>query len=185
MGNPAKRRATYEDILAVPENMIAEILDGELVTQARPGAPHTSASSVLGGELHPFRRNRGPGGWVILDEPELHLGPDVLVPDLAGWRRERMPHIPMEKAAFDLAPDWVCEVLSAGTAARDRTQKRAIYGRERVSYVWLLDPVTRTLEVLRLEGARYLLIDAWREDAVVRAEPFDSIELELAALWAD
>jgi Uma2 family endonuclease len=122
---------------------------------------------------------------VILDEPELHLGLDVLVPDLAGWRRERMPHIPMEKAAFDLAPDWVCEVISPGTAARDRTQKPAIYGRERVSYVWLLDPLARTLEVFRLEGARSLAVGAWREDALVRAEPFASFELELAVLWAD
>ncbi len=181
----AKRRATYEDLLAVPEHHIAQILDGELFTQPRPASPHAVASSVLGGEvMGPFQRGRGgPGGWVILFEPELHLESDVLVSDFAGWRRERMPTIP-EVAAFELAPDWVCEVLSPSTVAVDRVRKMPIYAREQVTHVWLVDPLARTLEVFRREGPGYVLVTAWEADARVRAEPFDAIEIELGALWA-
>ena len=165
--------------------MMAEIIHGELVTRPRPASPHALASSVLGSELiTPFHRGRGgPGGWVILDEPELHLGGHVLVPDLAGWRRQRMPEIPTT-AAFELVPDWICEVLSPVTAAVDRADKIPIYAGLGASYVWLVDPLTQTLEVYRLEGQRYLVLGTWRGDAVVRADPFDAIELELAALWA-
>ncbi len=186
MGEPAKRRATYEDLLQVPEHLIAEILDGELVTQPRPAARHAVATSALGIKLgaHFYQGDRGPGGWVLLDEPELHLhGGDVLVPDIAGWRRERMPEIP-DVAAFELAPDWVCDVLSPSTGARDRTTKMPIYARDRVGHLWLVDPTLRTLEALRLEGDRWVVLGAWRDDARVRAEPFEAFELELASLWA-
>src|ERR1700690_1278142 len=152
MGDPAKRRATYEDLLAVPDRRVAEIIDGVLVTMPRPAALHAWASSSLGGELHgPFMRGRGgPGGWILLDEPELHLHGDVLVPDLAGWRRERMPELP-DAPAFELAPDWVCEVLSPSTAATDRAQKMPIYAREGVGHAWLVGPIARTPEDCRLE----------------------------------
>jgi Uma2 family endonuclease len=185
MGEPVKRRATYEDLLAVPEGLVAEILDGELVTQPRPAARHALASSVLGGELGPpFHRGKGgPGGWILLYEPELHLGADVLVPDYAGWRRERMPEVP-GTAALDLAPDWACEVLSPSTAGVDRVRKMPIYARERVGHLWLIDPEVRTLEAYRLESGRWVLLGAWSEDARVRVEPFEAIELELGALWA-
>jgi Uma2 family endonuclease len=186
MADPAKRRATYEDLRAVPDHLVAEIIDGDLITHPRPAAVHVVASSALGGELYGFLKARGggPGGWVILDEPELHLHGDVLVPDLAGWRRERMPEVP-DAAAFELAPDWACEVLSASTAAVDRVRKSRVYGREGVVHVWLLDPALRTLEVYRLDAApNYTLIGAWCDDAVVRAEPFVDLELELARLWA-
>jgi len=118
MADPARRRATYEELLAVPGHLVAEIVNGELVTSPRPAPRQARAASSLGGELHgPFDRGRnGPGGWIILDEPELHLHGDVLGPDLAGWRRERMPELP-EAAAFELAPDWACEVLSPATAS--------------------------------------------------------------------
>ena len=124
MGEPAKRRATYEELLAVPEPLVAEIIHGVLITHPRPGAPHARAASRLGIDVGgPFDRGKGgPGGWVILDEPELHRHGDVLVPDLAGWRRERMPEIP-SAAAFELPPDWACEVLSPSTAAVDRADK--------------------------------------------------------------
>src|SRR5258706_14438944 len=107
MADAARRRATYADLLAVPENLIGEILEGEIVTQPRPAARHALVSSGLGAEIFgPFHRGRGgPGGWIILDEPELRLHGDVLVPDLAGWRRERVPQLP-DVAAFALAPDW-------------------------------------------------------------------------------
>jgi Uma2 family endonuclease len=189
MGDPAKRRATYEDVLAAPPHVVAEVVAGVLHTQPRPAAPHTLASSVLGGELlGPFSRGRGgPGGWFILDEPELHLGnePDIVVPDLAGWRRERMPRFPRENAFFTLAPDWLCEVVSPSTQAFDRGEKMDIYAREQVQFAWLVDPLAKLLEVFRLKGDKWLRLGTWRGDARVRAEPFDAIELELGALWEE
>src|SRR5690606_18051551 len=131
-----------------------------------------------------FARGRGgPGGWVILFEPELHLSGHVLVPDLAGWRRERMPEMP-EVPAFELAPDWVCEVLSPHTVARDRVRKLPIYAQQRVRHVWLVDPDAKTLEVFRLDGDGWRLVGTWEGDARLRAEPFDAVELELGGLWA-
>ncbi|HKQ69027.1 MAG TPA: Uma2 family endonuclease [Polyangiaceae bacterium] len=184
MNTPA-RRATYEDLVAVPANKVAEILNGQLVVSPRPAAPHTLSSSVLGtllgGPFHLGNRG-GPGGWIILDEPELHFADDVLVPDLAGWLRTRMPEVP-DVAAFTLAPDWVCEVLSRSTASHDRADKLFIYAREKVAHVWLVDPIARTLEVLRLDGSTYRLAATWRDEALVRAEPFDAIEIALATMW--
>jgi Uma2 family endonuclease len=185
MGDPAKRGATYEDLLAVPDHIVAELINGALVTSPRPASRHALASSVLGSELTgPFHRGKGgPGGWILLDEPELHLRSDILVPDLAGWRRARMPELP-DAAAFELAPDWVCEVLSPSTAAIDRAEKMPIYARERVPHLWLVDPIARTLEAFHLENDRWTLLGTWRDDARVRAEPFTELELELASLWA-
>jgi Uma2 family endonuclease len=179
------RRATYEDLLAVPEHLVVEIINGELVTSPRPASLHALAASSIGGELYgPFHRGRGgPGGWVILDEPELHLFGHVLVPDLAGWRRERMPQVP-DARAFELAPDWACEVLSPLTAAVDRSEKVPIYAQAGIGHVWLVDPLLRTVEALRLESGGYLLLGTWRRDSKVRIAPFDAIELELSALWS-
>jgi len=186
VAKPAPRRATYDDVLAAPPHLVCEVIDGVLYTNPRPAARHAGAASVLGEELGPpFRRGRGgPGGWLILDEPELHLGPDpdVLVPDLGGWRRDRMTELP-DVAFFTLAPDWVCEVLSPSTEAVDRAEKLPVYAREGVGHVWLVDPKTRTLEVFRREGSAYLLLKTWRDDAKVRAEPFDAVELLLSLLW--
>lgn len=184
MTKPLKKDATYADLCAVPENFVAEILEGELYAFPRPAIPHAHAASVLGGELHgPFHQGRnGPGGWLILDEPELHFGADVLVPDIAGWRRERLPS-PPAAAHIELEPDWLCEVLSPSTETVDRTKKLKIYAREGVQHVWLLNPLLRTLEVLRLSAGRWSLVATHEGEARVRAEPFDAIELELAALW--
>ena len=175
---------------AVPDTMIAEILDGELHTMPRPARRHTRTASALGGELYaPFwRGNGGPGGWEILFEPEIHLGPkpDRVVPDLAGWRRERMPDevVPLDAPPYyEVAPDWACEVLSPGTEAVDRGKKMRIYRREGVRHVWLINPIEKTLEVYRLENNGYVLLDTYEEDAVVSAEPFDAIEIPLGALW--
>ena len=181
----ARRLATYEDLLALPEHAIGELLDGELHVQPRPASPHALATSVLGVDLGaPFHRGRGgPGGWILIDEPELHLVRDVLVPDLAGWRRERMPEMP-DVPFFTLAPDWVCEVLSASTSRTDRAKKRPIYAREGVRHLWLVDPDAHTLEIFRLDGEGYRLVTTFEGDEKVRAEPFDAIELELGALWA-
>jgi Uma2 family endonuclease len=182
---PFDRPATYDDLMAVPDIMVAEIVDGELHASPRPAPRHARAGASLGGELvPPFDRGRGgPGGWCILYEPELHLGRDVLVPDWAGWRRSRMPSLP-NTAYFPLAPDWVCEIVSPSTASLDRVKKLAIYAREQVGYSWIIDPDPRTLEVLRLDAGRWTILGTHTDNEVVRAEPFAELELELAALWA-
>jgi len=181
-----RRDELYEEYLAVPSHLRAEIIGGTLYVAPRPAPRHANASSVLGGELNgPFQRGRGgPGGWWILDEPELHLAADVLVPDLAGWRRERLPSVPASAAYLELAPDWVCEVSSPATARLDRVRKLPIYAREGVQHVWLVDPIARTLEVLALERARWTLLLTASDEAPVRAAPFDAIELDLSALWS-
>jgi Uma2 family endonuclease len=184
MANPAPRRATYADLLTVPEHRIGELINGELFTQPRPAAPHARAASRLGMEVGgPFDRGKGgPGGWVILDEPELHLHGDALVPDLAGWRRERMPEVP-DAAAFELAPDWVCEVLSASTQRHDRVRKMRVYAREQVGHVWLVDPAAQTLEVYASNGSAWIRTLSADGVEKVRGAPFDAIELDLALLW--
>ena len=188
MGHPAEklRPATYADLEAVPSHQVAEIIENTLYAFPRPAPKHAFASSSLGGELvGPFSRGRGgPGGWILLDEPELHLAEDVLVPDIAGWRVERMPRLP-ETAYFPLAPDWICEVLSPSTSGIDRVKKMPVYAREGVKHVWLLDPSERTLEVFRLtEAGRWEVIGLYGEAEKVRAEPFDAIELDLWLLWS-
>jgi len=186
MSDPAKRRATYQDVLDAPEHLVAEIIGGELRLSPRPGGPHTVATSRLGYLLGPpfDLGSGGPGGWIILDEPELHLGDDIVVPDLAGWRRERLTVVP-GGAFFTLAPDWICEALSPSTAVHDRSEKLPIYATAGVRHLWLVDARQRSLEVLRLHDGKWLIVDVHRGDVRVRAEPFDEIELDLAALWRD
>ena len=181
---PLKKRATYADLNDVPDNFVAEMFDGDLYASPRPAIRHAHAASVLGGKLmEPFHSGRdGPGGWVILHEPELHFGNDVLVPDLAGWRRERMPEVP-DEAYITLAPDWVCEVLSPATETLDRGKKLRIYARENVAHAWLVDPLRRMLEVLSLESGLWTVLAVHEGRGDVRVAPFDAIELELGALW--
>ena len=159
------RRATYQDVLDAPAHRVAEIVDGTLYTHPRPAMPHALASSALQSDLsNTFQFGRGgPGGWWIIFEPELHLGEDILVPDLAGWRRERMPDYP-DTAYVTLAPDWVCEVLSESTRKVDLHEKRPIYAREGVSYLWLVDPIDRTLEAFELHDGQWLLIASAKDD---------------------
>ncbi len=159
---------------------------GELYTSPRPANPHALASSAVGFELGaPYQYGRGgPGGWWILDEPELHPGDDVLVPDLAGWRRGRPPEKP-SGAFFTLAPDWVCEIVSPGTERLDRTLKLPIYARQAVAHAWIVNPLTRTLEVFRLEQGRWSLVATHGDDALVRVEPFAEIELDLLRVWGE
>ena len=178
--------ATYNDLLALPDHVVGEIIGGDLIVSPRPAPRHAVATSVLGGELiPPYHSGRGgPGGWWILFEPELHLREDVLVPDLAGWRRERMPAVP-DTAYFALAPDWVCEVLSPGTARIDRQSKLTAYAREGVGHVWLLDPIQRILEVLRLEGRQWMIASVHAGEDEVCAEPFEATTLPLRRLWTD
>lgn len=186
MSVPVPRFATYDDLLGLPDNVIGELVAGQLVTSPRPSGRHAFASSMLNGSLvPPFTKSfeDGPGGWVFLFEPELHLGTDVIVPDLAAWRVERMPSVPVE-AAIDLAPDCVAEILSPSTARSDRVQKMPAYAKHGVEYLWLLDPIAETLEVFQREAERWLLLATHGGNSVVRAAPFDAIELRLDRLWA-
>lgn len=181
-----RRRATYRDVFDAPPHMVAEIIGGRLRLSPRPALPHASVATGLGGQLEPpFRRGRGgPGGWIILYEPELHLGDEIVVPDLAGWRRGRLPVL--ENAAFlTLAPDWLCEILSPSTEKLDRAAKLPIYAAHGVRHVWLINPLQQTLEVLRLHDDKWLTLAVHSDDVRVRAEPFDAIELDLADLWTD
>jgi len=179
------KRATYEDVLNAPEDKVAEILDGELFLSPRLAPRHTVAASRLGRILGPYDDDPGgPGGWWILDEPELHFGDVIAVPDIAGWRRERMPTMP-EGAFFSLAPDWVCEVLSPSTERVDRGKKLKAYAAAGVKHAWLVKPSDRTIEVLRLREGAWTIVAVWEDTVVVRAEPFEAIELELGRLWAD
>lgn len=184
MAESVRRRATYADLEAVPENLVAEIIDGSLETHPRPHPLHGTAGGFLLGELiPPFGKGRGgPGGWIIMIEPELHFGENVVVPDLAGWRRERLPSSPV--APFiTIAPDWVCEILSPSTARLDRGAKRRIYAEAGVQYLWLLDPDARELEAFVLAGRQWLLLATVQEGEAVSIPPFDAISFPLNDLF--
>ena len=179
-------RATYLDVLDAPEHMVAELIDGALHLQPRPAFPHARAGSMLMIEVGgPFDRGRGgPGGWWIVVEPELHFGDDVLVPDIAGWRRERLPAFPTGPW-LELAPDWVCEVLSPSTRRIDLTDKREIYGEAGVGHLWLVDPIDRTLEVFARRDGAWVLDAALADEAEVKVAPFEAVGFPLSALWIE
>ncbi len=187
---PPNNPAVEAAFQAVPDTMIGEILGGELHVQPRPAFQHARVGINLSDEIFgPFDKGRGgPGGWLILPEPELHLGrrPDKVVPDLAGWRRTRTPTMldgRKNPAHFTLPPDWVCEILSPRTESSDRKKKMHIYQREGVGHVWLVDPVAQTLEIHRAGEGKLLRLGLYTETAPISAEPFDAIELSLATLW--
>ena len=185
-GRKETRRATYQDVLDAPPHRVAEVITGTLHTHPRPAMRHAWASSRLGGRLDgPFNPGTGgPGGWWIIDEPELHLGEDIVVPDLAGWRRETMPEYP-DAAYCTIAPDWVCEVLSPSTRRLDQGEKRALYAHEGVRHLWFVDPDARTLEAFALREGQWVLIDTLVDDAPVSLPPFDAITFPLDALWPE
>ncbi|MDR4306485.1 Uma2 family endonuclease [Chelatococcus sambhunathii] len=182
--DPALKRATYADLEAVPSHLVAEIVDGRLETHPRPRPRHGGAAIELSYELTgPYRRGRGgPGGWIFIPEPELHLGPDVVVPDLAGWRRERLPTEP-ETAYIETPPDWVCEILSPATARLDRGPKRRIYAEAGVAFLWLLDPAERQLECFALAAGSWMLKATFQPGDEVRVEPFDAVGFPLDVLF--
>jgi Uma2 family endonuclease len=184
MAEPAKRLATYADLEAVPPNFVAEIIHGALVTHPRPTPRHAVAAISLGGLLTPgFQRGEGgPGGWIFMSEPELHFAANVVVPDIAGWRRERLPVMP-ETAYVETPPDWVCEILSDATERYDRNAKRDIYAGAGVSYLWLLDPRSKLLEVFQLTAGHWLLAATFVGQDAIRAVPFDDIAFPLSELW--
>ena len=180
------KRATYEDLLQVPDTMVAEIVDGELVVSPRPAAPHALAGMEITADLAPVFHGKqarsGPGGWWILPEPELHFDDDVLVPDLAAWRCERMPTVP-NVTAFTLAPDWLCEIISPSSVRHDRIAKMRCYAREGVTWAWLVDPIARTLEVFHLDGSHWTVAASHAGDEVAQVEPFAGTELRLCRWW--
>ena len=179
------RPATYADIEALPPHVVGEILFGVLHTHPRPAPKHGVAANALGEEVTgPFQKRRGggPGGWIFIVEPELHLGDHVIVPDLAGWRRERLPKLP-DTAWIETPPDWICEVLSPATQRRDRTDKLAIYASFKVGHCWYVDPNARTLEVFSLQGDKWLLAATFKDADQVAAPPFAVHSFALDVLW--
>ena len=189
MSSTVHRKAVaYEDLVSVPDHLVAEILDGELFTSPRPAFRHARAASMLGANVMGRFDGPGggggesPGGWWLLFEPELHFDRDVIVPDIAGWRRDRVPELP-DAPWFDVAPDWVCEVISPTTESIDRGRKLRIYAREGVSHLWLLNPVPKTLEVYRLADSNWVLENTLVGDEVIHAEPFAAVGMQMSRWW--
>lgn len=182
---PTRRIPTISDLDDLPEDVVGEIIDGELIVHPRPDPPHVWAASELGAVLvTAFRRGiGGPGGWIILDEPRIQFDPQILVPDLAGWRRERY-QAPL-KGPFQVPPDWICEVLSPTTERDDRVRKLPIYARNGVQHAWLVNPIQRTLEVFRRQDDAWLLAAVHGQDDKVRAKPFDAVEIDLSQIWGE
>ena len=181
---PLGRAATHADIEALPPNIVGEILFDELVTHPRPAPRHAIAASALGVVLgEPFQLGRGgPGGWLFMDGPELHFGRDVVVPEIAGWRRETLPTLP-DTAWIETPPDWVAEVLSPSTEKYDRGPKRQIYAAAGVQYLWLVDPRVRFMEAFALHHQQWVLIATLRDHEEVRVPPFEAIAFSLGHLW--
>ncbi|WP_457107185.1 Uma2 family endonuclease [Methylobacterium sp. P5_C11] len=184
MAEAAVRQATYADLETVPEYLVAEIIDGVLETHPRPRPRHAMAASDLSTLLGtPFRYGRGgPGGWIFMVEPELHLGAHVVVPDLAAWRRERVP-TDFEAAFIEIAPDWACEILSPATIRLDRGRKRRIYGEAGISHLWLLDPSAGVLEGFALADGRWVLLATIQRGETVELPPFDAVPFPLDDLF--
>jgi Uma2 family endonuclease len=185
MSMPAKRKAVYDDLYNLPENMTGEIIEGELHAFPKPHYRHSNAVSAIGSELKPpyqFGKHGGPGGWIILIDVEIMLGENLLVPDLAGWRQERLPAPPVGNWTT-VVPDWVCEILSPSTFRIDRVRKMPIYAAHNVSYLWLIDPLNRLLEAFKLKDGAWVVMGNYSEKDKVRVEPFQEVEIDLANLW--
>jgi Uma2 family endonuclease len=184
MSDPAKKVATYEDLYSIPENTTGEIINGKLIVTPRPSPRHMNVVTALSEEIGPpYRRGRGgPGGWIFLIETEIRLGEDIVVPDFAGWRKERLP-AELESNWIAVAPDWLCEVLSPGTFRHDKVKKMPLYARYGVGHIWLIDPGAMTMDAFRLESGRWSLLASFCENDQVRVEPFQEIEISLGDLW--
>lgn len=186
MAEAPRLKTLYEKLEDLPEGLNGEIIDGQLYTEPRPKPDHAVAASNLGAELiGPYSRGRnGPGGWWIIDEPEIHFvhKTEVVVPDLGGWRRERLPAVP-DGDHFATVPDWVCEVLSPSTRSKDREMKMPLFARYGVPYVWLIDPKIYTLETYELRGAELVLTGTFGPASSLAAAPFEAVRLKVAELW--
>jgi Uma2 family endonuclease len=180
-----KPGATYQDVLDAPEEYVAELIAGELHLQPRPAKAHTFSASALGVEIGAkYQRGiGGPGGWWILYEPELHFDPDVLVPDLAGWRQSGTPAFDPSVAYYAERPDWVCEVLCPSTARKDRVLKLDAYHRANVPWSWLVDPLAQTIEVFQWSDRGWLRTQTAEGPSRVALLPFEGVDLEIGAIW--
>ncbi|MDR3568938.1 MAG: Uma2 family endonuclease [Syntrophobacteraceae bacterium] len=188
MAEAAKKKATYEDLYSIPENTIGEIINGALIVSPRPSRRHTYAASALETNLaapYQFGRGGGPGGWIIIVEPEIGLAEHIMVPDLAGWRKQRFP-VEEDHNWISATPDWICEILSPKTASLDKAEKMPIYARYGVEYAWIIDPMLKTLDVYRLESEGWWrLVWSYGENDKMRAEPFKEVEIDLGDLWIE
>lgn len=176
----------YDQLEALPEGLTGEILNGRLHAQPRPSGPHGRAAVVLDRIIgRSYDDGEGPGGWWLFIEPEVHFVRDleVAVPDLAGWRRAKMPKIPRDQR-FEVVPDWVCEILSPSTSSKDREIKMPMYARYQVPYAWLVDPTRRTLEAFGLDGEEWRLLASASGEDTIRVAPFDALHLDLRRLWS-
>jgi Uma2 family endonuclease len=185
MLTPSKRNATYQDVVEAPDNLVAELIGGELFLQPRPAMPHARASSRLGMVLGPpFDLGQGgPGGWFLVDEPEIRLASNIVVPDIAGWRRAEAEGLNLRAAQVEVVPAWVCEIMSPSTQGHDRIRKLPAYAKYGVEHVWLIDPKVQTLEVFRREDTRWVLAAAFGERDEVSVEPFGELSFALDVLW--
>lgn len=190
MTSAAKRHATVEDFLAIPEaERFHELVDGEIIRKADPTGEHGDSQSWVAGWLKlPFQRppgRGGPGGWWIETEVEVQLATgDVVRPDVTGWRRDRVPERPVGSPA-EHRTDWICEVLSPSNASHDRVRKLGLYHRVEVPHYWIADPREESLTVMRWSPDGYVTVLAARRGETVRAEPFDAIEIEVGTLFGD
>ena len=183
----ADKYGLYDQLMDLPETLTGEILNGQLHAQPRPSPKHLHATSRLDRTIGRGYGDGdgGPGGWWILVEPEIHFVRDVevAVPDLAGWKRERMTSLP-DTAYFAIAPDWICEVLSPSTSSKDREIKMPLYARYGVSYACLVDPDTHTLVAFSLQDGAWVERGCYGGSDRVAVPPFDAITLNLADFWA-
>jgi len=187
MAEVARKKATHDDLHKVPENMIGEIIDGEIIATPRPSRRHGYTTTALGvaiGGRYQFGQRGGPGGWIFIIEPEIGLGNDILVPDLAGWKRDRFPREEGHNW-ISIAPDWICEVLSPRTFRKDKVVKMPLYAQHGVQYFWLIDPVAKTLDIFRLEAGRWVVAGLYAENDIARADPFPEVEVDLSFLWLE
>ena len=174
---PFKKNATYDDLYSIPDGWTGEIIDGDLYAFPRPRSIHARAITRLSRLLGDYDDD----DWIILAAPEVRFGKHLLVPDVVGWRRARMPELP-DVQVFQLAPDWVCEGLSPSTARLDKGRKREIYAKAGVGHLWFADPALQIVDALELDGKHYREIHIGVGDARIALPPFPRL-IELAKLW--
>lgn len=187
MSNAAPRLATYQDLLALHEDEAGEVVAGQLRTAPSALPKHSRAMRALGGAIgKPFDDDDGrggPGGWWILLEVDVQFTDhDIVRPDLAGWRRERLV-APWDTRPIEVVPDWICEILSPSNAAYDRVTKAKLYAEHGVQHFWLLDPGERILEAFALSAGLWTCIGSYDDSATARVKPFEAIELAVDALF--
>lgn len=182
MAEPVRRPATWADLERLPEDVRAEILAGEILIKPRPQPSHSHAhGALLGSVMGPFSTDPGgPGGWWILLEPDVRLGPhEIVEPDIAGWRKEKVP-VFFDRQPIEIAPDWSCEILSPSTARFDRAHKSELYLKSGVGHYWLVDVEARVLEAYEARGGQWLRLGAWSDGDRQRIAPFEAIESDVS-----